>query len=155
MSKDKLEIQFVLFAMLRIHYKRISQLMLIRLAASVVLMRKERSEEAVMVVDAMFVISFIYLAGTPQAVGIWLMIIRVHIRSLFHPQSFSHRVWSSSILDTFHFRRALPNLILVRSCKLPYNPKVKDYFLCLLFFFLQLHRDDVSRGGVVLWMYCL
>lgn len=44
MSQDKLEIQFVLFAMLRIDYKCISQLMLIRLAARVVLMRMERSE---------------------------------------------------------------------------------------------------------------
>lgn len=90
MSQDKLEIQFVLFAMLRIDYKCISQLMLIQLAACVVPMRKERSEGAVLVVYAMlFVIIFIYLAATPQAAGIWLMIIRVHIRSLSHPESFS------------------------------------------------------------------
>lgn len=73
MSQDKLEIQFVLFAMLRIDYKCISQLMLICLAALVVLMRKERSEGAVLEVCAvLFVIIFIYLAATPrlQAYGL-------------------------------------------------------------------------------------
>lgn len=49
MSQYKLEIQFVLFATLRIDYKCISQLMLIWLAACVQ-MSKERSEGAVLVV---------------------------------------------------------------------------------------------------------
>lgn len=85
MSRDKLEIQFVLFAMLRIDYKCISQPILIRLAACVVLMRKERSEGAVLpVCAALFVISFIYLAATPQAACIWLMIMRVWIRLVSH-----------------------------------------------------------------------
>lgn len=89
MSQDKLEIQFVLFAMLRIDYKCISQLMLILLAARVVRMRKEESEWAVLVVyAALFVIIFIYLAASPQAAHIWLMIMRVHTSSL--SLSFSH-----------------------------------------------------------------
>lgn len=93
MSQDKLEIQFVLFAMLRIDYRCISQLMLIRLAACVVLVRKERTEGAAPVVCAMlFVIIFIHLAAFPQAAGIWLMIISVRIRPPSHPQSFLHRL---------------------------------------------------------------
>lgn len=77
MSQDKLEIQFVLFAMFRIDYKCISQLMLIPLAACVVLMRKERSEGVASVLySLLFVIIFIYLAAAPQAVHIWLMVKR-------------------------------------------------------------------------------
>ena len=72
--------------MLRIDYNCISQLMLIHLASCVVMMRKERNEGAVLVVCVvLFVISFIYLAATPQAAdGIWLMIMRVHIRFVSH-----------------------------------------------------------------------
>lgn len=40
----------------------------------------------------LFVIIFIYLAATPQAAGIWLMIIRACIGSLSHPESFSRIV---------------------------------------------------------------
>lgn len=155
MSQDKLEIQFVLFAMLRIDYKCISQLMLIQLAVCVVPMRKERSEGAVLVVYAvLFVIIFIYLAATPQAAGIWLMIIRVHIRSLSHPESFSHCLWSSARpppLYSLHFQRALPNQIPVRSFKLAYNPKVKMYFpfFACSYFSFQLRREAARGGGVV------
>lgn len=109
MSQDKLEIQFVLFAMLRIDYKCISQLMLIRLAACVVLMKNERSEEAVLVVCAvLFVTSFIYLAAAPQAAGIWLMIMKVHIRSLSltHTDSFPHHLRSTAPLYSLHFQHA-------------------------------------------------
>lgn len=105
MSHDKLEIQFVLFAMLRIDYKCISRLMLIRLAPCLVFTRKEKHEGAVLVAlvfEVLFVILALYLAAAPQAVGIWLMIIRVRIRSLFHPESFSHCPRSStSSLFTF------------------------------------------------------
>lgn len=135
--------------MLRIDYKCISQLMLILLAACVVLMRKERSEGAVLVVYALlFVIIFIYLAATPRAAGIWLMIIRVRIRSLSHPESFSHCLWSSTPLYSLHFQHALPNQILVRSFKLAYSPKVKILFSLLcqsLFFLLTPQRVCVGR----------
>lgn len=63
MSQDKLEIQFVLFAMLRIDYKCISQLMLILLAAHVVRMRKERSEGVVLVV---YTVLFVIILFTLQ-----------------------------------------------------------------------------------------
>lgn len=119
MSQDKLEIQFVLFAMLRIDYKCISQLMLIRLAACVVLMRNERSEEAASVVCAvLFVISFIYLAAAPQAAGIWLMIIKVHIRPLTLTDSVSRHLQPTALLYSHHLQPGLPNLTLVRSFKL-------------------------------------
>lgn len=95
MSHDKLEIQFVLFAMLRIDYKCISWLMLIRLAPCLVFTRKKKHEGVVLVAlvfEVLFVILVLYLAAAPQAVGIWLMIIRVRIRSLFQPESHSHIV---------------------------------------------------------------
>lgn len=102
MSQDKLEIQFVLFAMLGIDYKCISQLTLICLAACVVLMRKERSEGVVSVVWAMlFVISIIYLAATPQAAaGIWLMIMWIHIRLVSHVLTLTSSVNQSSSIFT-------------------------------------------------------
>lgn len=92
MSQDILEIQFVLFTMLRIDYKCISQLMLIQLAACVVLMRKQKSEGGGIggIYTVLFVIIFLYLAATPQAQAYGFMIIRVCIRSLSHPESFSH-----------------------------------------------------------------
>lgn len=73
----------------------------------------------------LFVIIFIYLAATPQAAGIWFMIIRGRIRSLSHPESFSRHLWSSTVFYSLHFRHALPNMILVGSFKLSYSPKVK------------------------------
>ncbi len=155
MSQDKLEIQFVLFAMLRIDYKCISQLMLIRLAVCV-LMRKERSEGAVMVVCAvLFVIIFIYLAVTPQAAGIWLMIIRVHIRSLSHPESSSLCLWSSAPLYPLHFQHAPPNQILVRSFKLAYCPKVKNLFLFFACSYFSSNSTERQRREEVMSMYCL
>lgn len=155
MSQDKLEIQFVLFAMLRIDYKCISQLMLIRLAACVVLMRNERSEEAVLVVCAvLFVTSFIYLAAAPQAAGIWLMIMKVHIRSLSltHTLTHSHIICDPLLLfihSTFSMH-ALPNLILVRSFKLAYSPKVKKFpfFPLLALIFPTPQRSCLWRGVV-------
>lgn len=73
MSHDKLEILFVLFAMLRIDYKCISQLMLIRLAPCLVFTRKEKHEGAVVVAyvfEVLFVIVGLYLAAAPQAAGV-------------------------------------------------------------------------------------
>lgn len=153
MSQDKLEIQFVLLSMLRIDYKCISQLMLIWLAACVVQMRKERNKGLVLVVyiyAVLFVIIFIYLAATPQAVGIWLMIIRVRIRSLSHLESFPHCLWSNK--PFIHFQHALPNQILVRSFKLAYSPKVKNYFLFFASSYFSSNSAERLHKEEVLWM---
>lgn len=73
MSHDKLEIQFVLFAMLRIDYKCISQLMLIWLAPCLVFTRKEKHEEAVVVAyvfEVLFVIFTLQRLHRLQAYGV-------------------------------------------------------------------------------------
>lgn len=73
MSHDKLEIQFVLFAMLRIDYKCISQLMLIRLAPGLVFTRKEKHEGAVLVAyvfEVLFIIFTLQQLHRLQAYGV-------------------------------------------------------------------------------------
>lgn len=73
MSHDKLEIQFVLFAMLRIDYKCISQLMLIRLAPGLVFTRKEKLEGAVVVAyvfEVLFIIFTLQQLHRLQAYGV-------------------------------------------------------------------------------------
>lgn len=88
--------------MLRIDYKCISRLTLIWLAACAAATRRRLGccwyvhVYMCCMYALLFVTVFIYLAATPQAAGIWLMIIGACAESLSlslsHPESFSHIV---------------------------------------------------------------
>lgn len=153
MSRDKLEIQFVLFAMLRIDYKCNNQLTLICLADCVVLMRKERSEGAVLVVWAMlFVISIIYLASTQQAAAdIWLMIMWIHIRLVSHVLTLTSSVNQSSSIFTSLSEDTFKSD--VNSFIFPYSPKVNNFFSWPVISLLTPWRCCARIHCVVLILY--